>query len=231
LGQLRKKLIVKKRLSYKKLAFTAFLVIIVVTLWWLHQVRTQADLLSYASSHKLETGAEITKGNGQIYYVFKDKHHFVTHDDKNHLGPTASGKYITWLDETNGQYQVILYNLQTKAKLALSVIGNNTSPSIDQAHVAWQTVVNDQAVIMYFNGVNVRQISGAQAAIRPFVRNNQVLYAQQGTLQGIWQTVLYDDATKKSKVVVSGTAAQAAWPRFEGDSIKTSLRNSAKYYN
>ena len=230
MGRIKQGLILKRHRNYKKL-WPLLVIALVVVVWGLYHAAKQGNVLEYAKSTKLTTGVEIIKGQGQIYYEFKGKRTFVTHDDKNHLSPNASGTYIVWLDETNGQYQVVLYDLKTKQQLPLSILGNNTNASIDHDRVAWENNTNNVASIYYFDGSRVRLISGTQAAIRPFVYGDQVLFAQQASSRkGVWQTLLYDGITKQSKVVAEGSAAQAAWPRFEDGQIKTSIQNSAKYY-
>jgi hypothetical protein len=222
-------LVVKKRRNYKRWLVVAATLGAVICLAVAYRAHSQAGLLPYANAHTLKTGVELKDGNGQIYYEYKGKWHFVTKDDKNHQSPQASGPYIVWLDETNGEYQVILYSLKTRQQLHLSTVGNNTAPSVDHQKVAWQGVLNNRAVIYYFDGVKVQRISGAYPAIRPFVHADKVLFAQQRN-SSVWQTVLYDAKTGKSTIAVEGTESQAAWPRFENGKIKATLRNSAKYY-
>ena len=223
MGRLKRKLVVKKAKKYKKWLLLALGLIILACAIGVYRAKSQAGLLHYANAHGLNTGVELVDGNGQIYYEYKGKRHFVTNDDKNHQSPRASGSYIVWLDETNGEYQVVLYSLETRQQLNLSVVGSNTSPSISDEKVAWQGVTNGKAVIYYFTGSSVRLISGAYPAIRPFVQGDQVLFAQKRS-DKLWQTVLYDSKTGKSN------ASQASWPRFEDGKIDAALKGSANYY-
>lgn len=229
MGRLKRKLVIKKANKHKKwLAVVVSVLMVGGAAGYYYQQHSLAGLLSYAGKNRLKTGVELVDGYGQIYYEYKGKKRFVTNDDANHQSPVANGSEIVWLDELNGQYQVVLYSLETKQRLSLSFIGSNTNPSVDNGKVAWQGVWNDRSVIYYFDGTKVRRISSDVAAIRPYVHNNRVLYAQKrGEL---WQAVLYDAKRNTSTVVTEGSANKAAWPRFENGKIRTTLKNSAKYY-
>jgi hypothetical protein len=229
LGGLRRHLVVKKARRYKK--WLLLPIFIVLLLWGVHLYRanSQAGLLEYALAKTLPTGVELVHGNGQIYYEYRGKQHFVTNDDHNHQSPTASGQYITWLDESGGRYQVVLYDLAYGQRLELSSIGDNTNPSIYHGKVAWQGDSNSRAVIYYFDGHKVRQINSNYPAIRPYVYRNYVLFAEQLPGKDNWQAVQFDMSSQKSKVLTTGPNRLAGWPRYENGKIRTTLVGSSQY--
>ena len=231
MGRLRKK--IKKYFKNRKvitlsaLGFVLFLIYILI----LRPAAQKSEFLDYIKTNKLQVGTKLIEGREQVFYEYKGKRTYVTNDQVNHLSPRSSGKYVVWQNESQGQSQIILHDLESRTNLQLSLLGNNTVPYIDGTAIAWQGQLGGKNVIFYFDGVHVTKISGTYPAIRPFVSRNQVLYAQQiSATKDIWQTVLYDGDARQAKVVIEGSANEASWPRFEGDQIKTGNAGSASYY-
>lgn len=154
---------------------------------------------------------------------------FVMVSKKQGSKPQEKDRFAVRTEQINGQNQVFLDDKISKKSLQLSFFGVNSGPKLEKNRVVWQRQIENSSAILYFDGTGVRKINGNYAATHPFIKDNQIIYAQQ-VKDNLWQTVLYNIETGQSKVIAEGTASKAGWPRFEGDTIKTTLEGSAKYY-
>ena len=180
---------------------------------------TTEQLAEYLQTNQLFVSSEAINGFQQIFYSFGDSKVFLTEGNTNHSRPISSREYVTWLETIEGTNQLFLYNVITKSKLQLTGYSVNQNQVMDGNRVAWETWVNDRWQIMYYDGFTVRQLSSGDTAVRAAINGNKIVYAQQKTIS-VWDILLYDVSTNQTEIIKT-TDEQNAWPRFDGDEIKT----------
>lgn len=181
---------------------------------------SSSELAAYLKNNRLQVGTRTVNDFEQVYFLFNNQRVYVTDGSASRNLPVASGKYIVWTETPYQQSSslVVLYDVLSRVKTQLTASGTSMRPKLDTNRVVWEDWNGSQAQIYYYDGLIATQLSKDYPSVRPDIRGNQIIYAQE-LAPNNWQTILYDTNTKQSTVVVAGTQAQAGWPRFEGDKI------------
>jgi Tol biopolymer transport system component len=195
--------------------------------------RSTIDLSQGADLSNLVVGTQVVGDRQQVFVEREGIRRFITNDERNHLSPQLGGSKLVWTEEQGGSSQVVVYDLVSKERVQLSQLRSNSAPVTDGSIVAWQGLSGDEWSVYVYDTKNpgVKKLSGNDPAIRPFVYEGKVLFTKQIDKQSdMWQTVLYDSSNGELRSVTEGTAAEAAYPRFENGQIKTGLEGSGAFY-
>lgn len=184
-------------------------------------------LEQYLQNTELVPHSETVDGYQQVYYVYNKQKVFITSGNTNHVNPRSKGQYIVWLGTSNDTTsQVFLYNVLTNTTLQLSGYSTNTSPDISNGHVVWQQWVNDGWQIMYYDGMQVSQISdGSTAAFRPRINNQTAVYVSyvaNDSNNTPWHVMQYSTQTGERSLILATATGSKAWPHFDRNGNLTS---------
>ena len=176
---------------------------------------TASQIQDYLSNNELQVSTEVVNDFQQIYFVFDGQRVSVTSGKANHTNPIASGKYIVWTETPYQQNTslMVLYDVLTKTKTQLTFTGTSLRPGMDGNKVVWEDWSSSQPQVYYYDGVTTQQISRGYPSVRPAIKDHQIAYAQELSIN-YWQTVVYNTQTKQQEVLATGTQEAAGWPKF-----------------
>jgi hypothetical protein len=183
-------------------------------------------LEQYLQDVQLIPHSEAVENYQQVYYLFGKQKVFVTSDNMNHTNPISSGRYIVWLGSSNDvTSQVYLYDVLTNTTLQLSGLSTNTYPDMDGNHVVWQQWVDNGWQVMYYDGLQVIQISSGASSFRPRILGDMIVYVTydaNDVNHAPWHIIQYDTLTGQSSLVSATDKTTQTWPHF---SNKGELKN------
>lgn len=115
-------------------------------------------LVSYQFLAQRSTPAELHLGEAGGYAQVFLGDTQLTHG-KTHITPVRDGDFATWVAESDYGWQVWLAHLPSNSQIELLRKGNNVNPQIRGQQLVWEAQVNDIWQIIWFDGVQTRQIS------------------------------------------------------------------------
>ena len=191
--------------------------IFVVNLAFASTAPTPTELEVFLQDAQLIPHTETVEGYQQVYYLFDDKKVFVTSDNMNHTNPISSGQYVVWLGSTDSTFaQVYLYDVMTNTTLQLSGLSNNTYPDMYANRVVWQQWVGGGWQVMYYDGLQVLQVSEGTSSFRPRIYGDTIVYTTYNTTdsQTPWHVIDYDTQSQESSLILKTADSTQAWPHF-----------------
>ncbi len=188
---------------------------------------TRPELESYLQTNNLPVGAESVDGFQQVYYIHNGVKVFVTKDRRNHMKPVTSGRYVSWSEVINGFPQIVLYDFLDKTRIQITQTGTNLDPDIWGDKIVWEGTSGGLQQVFYFDGTEVAQISHDYMSVRPKIKDNNIIYAQYIPDEvDQWRVISHiidgSRGVNPDQVIVQG-GEEIAWPRFDGENIKTTL--------
>jgi Tol biopolymer transport system component len=186
---------------------------------------TSDQLAQYLQDHELNVSSVQSTEYNQIAYTFNNQVVMLTGDSYNHVAPASDGPHVVWEGIINGAGQIFFYDVITGSLTQLTSTGSNIAPAVNSGHAVWQTWDGHRWQVAYYDGFGVSQItSGNHSSIRPSLRGQQIIYAEQLDNDS-WQAMAYDVASGTSSVIASGDTASTAYPHFNSDgSVDTGFR-------
>lgn len=191
--------------------------IFVVNLTFADPAPNPSELQVYLEDAELVPHSETVEGYQQVYYLYNGEKVYVTEGNMNHTNPKSSGRYITWLassDDINSQ--VFLYDVLTNTTLQLSGYSTNTYPDLDGNHVVWQQWINNEWQVMYYDGLQVYQISSGSGVGEPRISGNDIVYAQYvaDDTTKPWHVLRYNVQSQQTEVILTTNNQAKARPHF-----------------
>lgn len=179
---------------------------------------TVDELTNYLQTNQLEVGTETVDGRQQIYYAYDDIKIFVTDNDRNHIHPVANKRFMAWEEISDGQSQIVVYDVLTQASQQVTSFTNNQNPAIaSDGRVVWERWVDEKWQIFYYGGGSaIQQLSFDDSSVRPTIQGDKVAFAQVSSVDRLWRVIQYDLTTRQTTEVNSSNGEQA-WPRFQPD--------------
>lgn len=182
---------------------------------------TADELVSYLESNPLNVGSETVGGYQQIYYAIDERRVFITDEPQNSRQPAASNEYVVWVQDVDGNSQIMLHNVLTKATLIISGDSTNQNPVIDGDRIAWEKWVNESWQIFYYDGTAIRQLSQNHVSVRPVIEGEEVAYAQKLSQDNTSWRVVRHNLTSNTQEVVLTDDESNAWPHFIDGVLET----------
>ena len=179
------------------------------------------ELAAYLQDNELNVSTGVTDDYQQVYFRYNDKTVFLTNTGYNHTHAVSSGQYVAWEGLIDGSSQIFLYDVLTGAETQITTKGNNQTPFIFQNTITWQTWDGDDWQIRYYDGLNVRQITGGStSSVYASTNGQQILYAEQLDTD-LWKAQSYDISTGDVTTIREGDTVSTAYPHFTTDGITT----------
>jgi hypothetical protein len=178
-----------------------------------------SQLEKYLQDVQLVPHNEAVNGYQQVYYLFEGQKIFVTSDNLNHTNPISKGRYIVWIGSSNDTTsQVYLYDVLTNTTLQLSGLSTNRAPDMDGNRVVWEQWINDNWQVMYYDGLQVVQVSSGSTSFRPRILGDQIMYVTYDSTDPQnkpWHIIEYNTQTNETTVVATTANGSQAWPHFD----------------
>jgi hypothetical protein len=182
------------------------------------------ELQSRISENKVRVGSESINGYQQVYYIYDNVQVFITDGKRNHTGALISGQNVVWVETIEGFPQIVVYDLLEKTRTQVTQTGTNLSPALFGNKVVWEGLFDGVGQIFYFDGIDFKQLSSGNLSLRPSIKDSQVIYTQHMG-NNMWRVLSQDATTNAPPTVVKEGTEQDSWPHFDGETIKTNLRD------
>jgi len=148
------------------------------------------------------------EGFSQIYYKSGENRVIITDTRYTNGSPVVSSKYIAWVGQINGTWQVFLYDIATGVTTQLTYTGNNVNPKVDdKGRIIWEGWVSDSWQVFFFDGFSTKQLTTGDTSLNPEMEGDYVSYGRRD-IAGTWRAVVYSVADNKSVDVTTGENAR-----------------------
>lgn len=144
----------------------------------------------------------------------------VTNNQLPNAEPQIDGKYLAWVTELRGGWQVMMHYLPSGVTIPLALSGNNVNVSLAGRYLSWEMINDNNRTVMLFDGVSLKKMTPLDAtSINPSVSDdNQLIFAQRRGNNDPWQAVSYDLNSGAKSILKTGEDAK--YPRFEQSEVK-----------
>lgn len=167
------------------------------------------------------------EGFSQIYYEYNGSRITITNTRYTNSVPAATGEYIVWNGQINGNWQVFLYNLATGVTTQLTYTGNNLNPKVNSnGQVTWEGWTNDTWQVFFFDGSVIQQLTVGDTSLNPEISGDYISYGRRNSA-GSWRAVVYSLTDKKSVDVTTGETSRK--PKIDKDGNILLGENSEKF--
>lgn len=156
-----------------------------------------------------------SEGFSQIYYKSGENQIVITNTRYTNGSPVASGKYIAWVGQVNGAWQIFLYDVVTGVTTQITYMGNNLNPKVNnEGQVVWEGWDGNTWQVFFFDGASTRQLTVGDTTLNPEFGGDYISYGRRNSA-GTWRAVVYSIKDNKSADVTTGEETRK--PKIEGD--------------
>lgn len=142
----------------------------------------------------------------------------VTKNQLTNADPVTDGKFIAWITELRGGWQINLHYIPTNQTLPLSLSGNNVGVTLANPYLAWESIHGNKRTVMVFNGSYIKQMTNQATSINPSVtEDGRLLFARRNDFTSDWQSISHDLKTGEQQTLRAGDDAK--YPRFENNEV------------
>ncbi len=122
--------------------------------------------LSFALAAGEYVPVGVTEGANQQIFVGEPAR-LITNTSVAKAQVSRSGKYVVWMQELRGGWQIVLHHLGSGETLPLTIAGNNLNPQLAGETIAWEQVRGDKRNVIVFDGRGTRRVVSEGVAINP----------------------------------------------------------------
>lgn len=198
----------------KKISFLLFVALLLGAMGFRHREKI---ITTFFTQPTLELKVESVNDFSQIFFIDKKgERKQLTNVDNgyfNHFQPYGVEDYAVWIEENldNGVQQIILYQFSNNEKKVINSESQtiNQFPKVNEdGQVVWQSWVDGNWQVIFFDGQNLTQITSGDMAISPKFRRQTIEFLRRNN-EGEWRSESYAILHKKTRVLKKGEDAKA----------------------